>query len=235
MTIDVFTAPPWRAGERLEYRLRTAGGDEVGRGVLSTVQEGDRVVLQQSYMEAKTPEGATPARDNVAVTVDPKTLRPVQGTRETVNRDASGVARSVRTAWTYRVDGERTRLSTHVEREGAAPEDASLDVSAHAYDNESSLWLWRAIAFAKQEERSGEDVQVAGTYVSVNPFERTEQVVILRVPQREQITVPAGTFDTWRILVRTGRAVRTAWISSAAPFPVVRWDNGDVIFELTSA
>ena len=71
--------------------------------------------------------------------------------------------------------------------------------------------------------------------MSVNPIDRTQQTVTLKVPQREQIEVPAGRFDTWRILLRTGRAGRTAWISTAAPYPVVRWDNGDVIFELLSA
>ncbi|MEI7684011.1 MAG: hypothetical protein WCL32_03225, partial [Planctomycetota bacterium] len=34
-TADVFSAAPWRAGERLEYRLRNTAGEEVGRGVLT--------------------------------------------------------------------------------------------------------------------------------------------------------------------------------------------------------
>ena len=43
------------------------------------------------------------------------------------------------------------------------------------------------------------------------------------------------TFEAWRILLRNGRAVRTAWISIDPPHRVVRWDNGEVIFELVKA
>ena len=105
-------------------------------------------------------------------------------------------------------------------------QDGDLALRAHAYDNESSLWLWRAIAFAEGYEQH---------YVSANPFERSQQTVDLRVPQRETIAVPAGTFETWRILLRNGRAVRTAWISVEAAHQVVRWDNGDLIFELVTS
>lgn len=220
---EVFAAAPWRAGERHEYRLRNSTGDEIGRGVLTTKQEGDRLVLEQVYTEAKTPAGAQPVRDQIALTVDAKTLRPLLGARETSSRDASGKAQTTRTSWTYRADGDRLRLATRVERAGARPDERELVVRSHAYDNEASLWLWRGIAFAEGYDQA---------YLSVNPFERRQQPVTLRVPQREQVEVPAGTFDAWRILLRNGRAVRTAWMRSSPPHQVVRWDNGEVIFEL---
>ena len=221
-TADIFAAAPWRVGERHEYRLRNSAGDEVGRGVLTTKQEGERLVLGQVYTEAMTPAGAQPVRDEIAVTVDAKTLQPVAGTRATSSRDASGKAASTRMTWTYRIDGA-LRLATKVEREGRKPEEGEQALRAHAYDNESSLWLWRGIAFVEGYDQS---------YVSMNPLARSQQTVALRVPQREQIEVPAGKFETWRILLRNGRAVRTAWINSAAPNQIVRWDNGDLIFEL---
>jgi hypothetical protein len=44
--------------------------------------------------------------------------------------------------------------------------------------------------------------------------------------------VPAGSFDTWRLQVRNGRATRVAWVNIEAPHEVVQWDNGSVVFRL---
>ncbi len=102
-------------------------------------------------------------------------------------------------------------------------EEHTLRLRDHYYDNESSLWLWRTLAFT-----TGYDEQ----YVSVNAIEGSQQTVDVRVPQRQPQAVPAGTFDTWRLLVRNGRAIRTAWVNTAAPGDVVQWDNGTVLFQL---
>lgn len=222
-TSAVFAAAPWRVGERLEYRLMNTDGQQIGTGVL-TVQLGadaNHLVLGQVYSGMST-EGAKPTGDTIALTVDAKTLVPTQGARDTSSRDTSGGLVSARTAWSYQSDGDRVRLTTQVEG-GAA---GSLVVGAQAYDNEASLWLWRGIAFTEGYEQ---------TYASVNPFARTQQEVTLRAPQQGKVTVPAGTYDTWRILLRNGRAVRTAWISIAPPHEVVRWDNGDMLFELVKS
>jgi hypothetical protein len=227
-TSDVFAAAPWRAGERLEYRLRNDQGDALGTGVLTVTQEGDRFVLGQSYTEdpGRTPEGAPALKDEMAVTVDARTLKPLQGVRTSLARDSRGRPQESRLTWSYAAEGDRLRLATRVEREGSSPEEGSILLRPHAYDNESSLWLWRAIAFAEGYDEA---------YVSANAFDRTQQNVSLRVPQRERVEVPAGEFEAWRILLRSGRAVRTAWISVDAPHHVLRWDNGEVIFELTKA
>ena len=223
-TSDVFAAAPWRVGERHEYRLRNSAGDEIGRGVLSTKQQGDRLVLEQAYTEARA-DGAPPITDAITLQVDAKTLRPVEGARETARRDDTGKPVVTRTSWAYRA-GERETLRAKVERPGASTSERELAVRAHAYDNEAALWLWRGIAFAEGYDQA---------YVSVNPLDTTQQTVSLRVPQREQVEVPAGKFEAWRILLRTGRAVRTAWINTAPPHQIIRWDNGDLIFELVKS
>lgn len=225
---EVFAAVPWTAGERLEYRLLNIDGTQVGLGVLTTQPSADgrQLVLGQAYSGMPAP-GVAPASDTIALTVDAQTLVPVQGVRETVAPGASGTsdaATTTRTTWEYRPDGERSQVTIRVE--GARGSEAGMTVGAldgPMYDNESSLWLWRGVPFVEGFE---------APYVSVDAFARAQQRVSLRVPQQEEVTVPAGTFETWRILLRNGRAVRTAWISMAPPHEVVRWDNGDVIFEL---
>lgn len=48
----------------------------------------------------------------------------------------------------------------------------------------------------------------------------------LRVTGEERVTVPAGTFDTWRIEHRAGRSLVVAHVTRAAPYRVVRLSNG---------
>jgi len=124
------------------------------------------------------------------------------------------------------MEGDRLHLVTTTERAGERADEADLALRSHAYDNESSLWLWRAVALTEGYEEA---------YVSASALDRTQQTVALKVPQQEQVEVPAGKFEAWRILLRNGRAVRTAWISLDAPHRILRWDNGETIFELVNA
>ena len=57
----------------------------------------------------------------------------------------------------------------------------------------------------------------------------------MQTPARETIEVPAGSFEAWRVIVRNGRAIRSAWINVEAPHQLLQWDNGDLIFRLTAS
>ncbi len=222
-TEDVFLAAPFEGGESLRYEVVDINGGErvlVGYGTLS-VEAGDgRLGLRQAFVEAETPAGATPVTDETLVWVDPATFRPLSGERTIVRREGDGGATSTsRYEWTYRTEDDEPRLA--VSRDGG--DERTLRLRDHHYDNESSLWLWRSVDLGEEHEAA---------YVSVNPIERTQQAVILRVPQTETVTVPAGEFEAYRLLFRTGRAVRSAWIEAEAPHRVLRWDNGETVLEL---
>jgi hypothetical protein len=222
-TSDIFAGAPWEDGESLSYELHNNLGELVGYGELSASVRDGRVHLQQQYIEADPPGGSEPTRDSVVVVVDPSTLRPVSGERTIVGRESDGSMSETRHEWEYvDIDGELRLIAREIE--GDAVDERDLRVRDHHYDNETALWLWRAIRFAEEFDEH---------YVSVNPIEPSQATVNLRVPQLESIEVPAGEFDAWRIIVRTGRAVRTAWINADPPHEVLRWDNGEVIFELT--
>ena len=102
-------------------------------------------------------------------------------------------------------------------------DEREFRLSEHAYDNESSLWLWRTLDLAEGYE---------ARYVSVNALERSQQTVNLRVIDRRTVEVPAGEFDVWRLQIRNGRATRVAWIEVAPPHRVVQWDNGVTLMRL---
>ncbi len=224
-TIDIASNIAFEDDESFVYSLTNDIGDVIGSGVFETTRvDGGRLLLRQFYLEADTPEGLVPTSDVVIVEVDAATLRPLSGSRDIVTRGSDGTIEEETYRWTYEEDDEGVvRVSSTLTRGDREPERGSFEVRDHYYDNESSLWLWRTLAFVEEYDEF---------YVSVNPIEVTQQTVNLRVPMRQTIEVPAGSFDTWRILLRNGRSVRTAWINADAPYQVVQWDNGVVIFRL---
>lgn len=216
----VVGAVPFAPGERLEYALHNLAGAEVGRGTLSVgVAEGAGLLLGQEFRETGTPPAAAlgmpSSRDITAVSVDVRTLQP-----HSVERDVDG-AQPFNIGATYAADGSSVTLTRDLQQRGGA-----VRLGPNAYANESALWLWRTLPLAEEYEQR---------YVSVDATEGAVSLVTVTVKARERVEVPAGAFDTWRVLVRDGRATGVAWINVDAPHQVVQWDNGALVFRLTAA
>ncbi len=224
-TSDVVARIPFTAGERMAYELRDNTGEIVARGILSTHREGARLVLEQAYRQLGEPQGVAPATDTVAVTVDALTLKPSSGSRLITQRDPADDMSVEEYEWRYVAEQEHGALAVTRQR-AEKTEERDLNLREHHYDNESSLWLWRTLDLAGGYE---------ARYVSVNHLDASQQTVTVRVTRRETLEVPAGTFETWRLLVRTGRATRVAWISVASPHELVQWDNGSLVFRLAES
>lgn len=224
-TEDVVAQIPFAAGERLTYAIQGADGVRLGTGTLTVVTEGDHLALRQNYVELSPPPGLPASADGASVEVDAKTMRPLAGVRN-VARRTGNEAPLDGYAWTYGTSGGADVLRSTVVKHGKAPSLKDIKLRDHYYDNETSLWLWRTLAFAEGYDKF---------YVSANAVEQEQQTVNLSIRQRETVEVPAGKFEVWRLLFRNGRAVRTAWVNVNAPHEVVKWDNGDVIFLLESS
>lgn len=209
----VVGAIPFAAGEELTYELRGERG-VLGYGTLSVRSEGGQLVLDQQYDEAAPPEGEQATSDSSTVRVDPITLQP-----HSVERVVQGRDDKDEYLGQYAPDGSSVTTTTGDED----AKERTIELPEHAYENESSLWLWRTLPLAEEYK---------SRYVSVNTIERTRQTVELEVTGQQRMTVPAGTFDTWRLQVRNGRATRVVWINIEAPHQVVQWDNGDTILLL---
>jgi hypothetical protein len=50
--------------------------------------------------------------------------------------------------------------------------------------------------------------------------------VTVSVVGREDLSVPAGAFDTWRVRLDTGDSVSQLWVGVDAPHPIVKYDDG---------
>lgn len=221
-TEPVVAQIPFAPGERLVYAIRNAEGTRIGTGTLSVVEQGGHLALRQSYEETAPPPGMPPSTDAGAVEVDAKTLEPLAGSRQIARRTGTQAPVDGYT-WTYGESNGKDVLRANAIKHDEKPSLKGITLRDHYYDNESSLWLWRTLAFAEGYDKF---------YVSANAVEQQQHTVNLSIRQRETVEVPAGTFEAWRLLFRNGRAVRTAWVNVNAPHEVVKWDNGEVVFLL---
>lgn len=120
--------------------------------------------------------------------------------------------------------------SVSVHREGEDGERTDeIDVPQIAYDSWADLFLWRTIPFTR-----GLDLEY--TDILSCTLDRTQRFGIeLDVKDREEVTVPAGTFEAWKMEIKSGGQIQEAWYSTNDSHILVKYDNGSEIFELTSA
>lgn len=203
-TADVAGSAPWPDSERLSYLLKNKSGDVVGRGVLGVEVTGGSVSLRQSF------SGESGSTDEIGVVVDSRSLKPISSRREIVTAaDSELVEVSYSEAGALIKNGDK---------------QSGLSVPEHAYDNDSSLFLWRTLPFAPGYEAS---------YITIITNQRSRQAVSLAVTGKESVEVPAGRFDAWRLEIKTGNADQVAWFADTPSRPLLRYDNDrGLIFEL---
>ncbi|MDA0352369.1 MAG: hypothetical protein O3A10_09185 [Chloroflexi bacterium] len=199
-------------------------GTLVGDGELTTRLEGTRWILEQRF-EGLAEDGRNAPTDLISLAVDAATLAPFGAIRAAEHEGDDGLANVDSYDWSYATGGEEDLLTVTRDSNGKLRTN-ELRLRDNYYDNESSLWLWRSLDFNEELDLN---------YVSMNPIERKQQTVNVQTPARETIEVPAGSFEAWRVIVRNGRAIRSAWINVEAPHQLLQWDNGDLIFRLTAS
>jgi hypothetical protein len=194
-TSDIVSTIPWRDNESLTYRLEDDDGEALGSGVLTVDVLDGTTELSQSFVAGNN-------RDQSVVVVDSTTLKPESSRREVIAGDDTEVIEV-----TYTPNGALIRQG---ERQ------SGLMVPEHSYDNDTSLFLWRTIPFAEGYEAS---------YVTIITNRRSRDTVTLRVTGRERVTVPAGSFDAWRLEIRSSNARQLAWYADTPTRPLLRYDN----------
>ncbi len=211
---DIITKVPWSVPETDSYRVLDSNGKEVGAAQFKIETNGANLRLSQHYDYA----AAGYVNDSVVV-ADPAGLQPVS-TNYTLNGPNGNLTceahYSVGQVSAHRVgrDGERTD---------------SLDVPAIAYDSWSDLFLWRTIDF-------GQGFQTDYVDILSCTLDKTQKIgVTLTVKAQEQVTVPAGAYDTWRLEIDSGGSTQKAWYTTDAAHTLVKYYNGDQTFELTKA
>ena len=222
-TEDVVRQVPLRDGEQFVYRLIDRDGELVGRGTFTTTRTGGTFELRQSYEELAVPAGARAVLDESRVVVEASTLRPITMERAIQARDPDD---DELITVEYAIDAEDRPVVRTTSTQGGEARERELRLREHYYEDQSSLWLWRTLAF-------GEDLELR--YTAVDPREGSQVTASVIQVDHQLRETPAGTFDSWVIQVRTGRATVNVWIHVQPPHEVVRFDNGRLFFELESA
>jgi hypothetical protein len=221
---DIVTAVPWSVPETHTYTL-TQSGSAKGTVVLSVEASGNGFVLSQKSSDDKGNS------DESAVTVDGATLKPVSSTRTIIDSSERNVAEStyedIATSTCSSGRIVQIKQSTYKPPNADKPttRSAPMCVPDHAYDNDASLFTWRAIKFDNFESMS---------YVTVLADRRNTQIVNLLVHGEEQITTASGSVDSWRVDIDSPSGPQHAWFATTPDHRLLRYDNGTSVFEIQS-
>ena len=213
---DIVSDIPWDVPETAKYRL-LQGDDLKGSGVLGLSNNGTAVRVTQTF---DIPE------ENISdtVTADAKedTLRPM-----VVERTIDGPEGKRECTASYPIAPGINRVTVD-QKAGADERTDELDIPPQHYDSWTDLFLWRTIEFFEGNELKYVDV------LSCSLAKPDLLSVILKVKEIEEVTVPAGTFQAWRLEIRSGGRTQKAWYADDERRTLVRYDNGDLVFELES-
>jgi len=222
-TSDIVDRVPWTAPETHRYELRI-DNDPAGETTLSVRREGDAFVLSQLSADDKGNS------DGSNTTVDASTLKPLANEHTVIDKDQKRVA-VARYEDVGTDECDSGRIARIEQQVYDPPDEATPDstrggplcVPEHAYDNDSSLFIWRTIRFEPGYEVS---------YISVISNRREKRTITLRVNRIERVQTPAGEFDAWRVDIIADNVHQTAWFSTDDDRHLVAYQNQSFYFRL---
>lgn len=227
----IFAGAPWTGPERLHYNLLDRD-DLEGTCVLETIPEIEPGVTEVRRRCQDAGEGRY--RDNGTARVDSATLRPISSLR--VVRDLEeGNSREFATTYlpaegvvrfeSKQFDGGAEEPSDSLDAERELPAASANLPEPGWYDDEELLWLVRGIPLREGFE---------GSFTNVNASTGRVFGADVAVQEREQVEVPAGTFQTWKIRIQTSTVTQFIWVDQEAPHRLIRAQIERLVYELTA-
>ena len=211
---DVVTNIPWTAPDSQTYRLE-ANGKAIGTTTLSIEQKGNSFALTQATKDDKGNS------DTSVVNADANTLKPSTTTRTITDSKQRTLFEtryeSIGTDKCSAGQQETIKRSVFSPPDSTKPDSTRSIVKCvpeHAYDTDESLFLWRTISF-----KEGDEV----TYETMAQGDK--HLVTLTVDGKEQITVPAGTFEAWKVEIASERSRQFAWFTTTPEHRLVQYAN----------
>ncbi len=197
---------PWPDYERLTYAIFDQTDAELGTLVLETRREGDIYVLRLRFELH-----GSDVTDEREVRVDARTLTPISS-----RLDAASADEQISVSGQYGTDAEGGFYVDGIVIENGERTEERIEAGDPAFDNDSSAWLWRSIAFAQDHEL---------TYRSVNVYRGRSQLVQLAVRGQDTLRGPDGDVIVWQVVVTPGVEISRAWYEVEPPHRLIRWDQ----------
>lgn len=210
---DIVDTIPWADDETADYVwLDDKTAEVCGEGALSVARGGGQYTLTLAFTAGADSDIST-------VIVDAQTLQPASVRRE---RLIDGVSEVVEAEYD---DAEKVIRVVEIvdDKRREVPRRLNDDVY---FDNEMSLFLWRTLRFEE-----GYETKYNTVLANQGGAQRE---VRLRVDSIETITVPAGTFDAWRVEIVAGDVDQLAWFTDTPEHYLLQYHNSVQIFQLTS-
>ncbi|MXZ22893.1 MAG: DUF3108 domain-containing protein [Caldilineaceae bacterium SB0665_bin_25] len=208
----IFGEPVWADGETSVYRVTNREDRIVGTAAfqVNRREQDDGWTLIREINDAGASEQAT-------VEMQPVGYRPVYSH---LVRTFGGGKQEVETQF----EGAQVDIAL-TNRQGATVYQR-VQVPSDIRDERTLLLIMRALPLAQgYATRINSFLPIAGQ------MER----VALQVRRKENVTVPAGSFDTWVVELKANDRTTRAWVAQTAPFTVVKFVDGrsQATFELT--
>jgi hypothetical protein len=212
-----FDTPPWLAGEVSEYQITDVNGQpagmaryEISRGQSPNEQTGWSI-RRQTLAQGVTEVVIVEMNDG---------LRPLSSWLERLSGAQHQQERVKATYNRGQVDMELTTAMNNITYQQA-------NIPSDARDGNLLLPVVRALPL---------QLGYATRINSFLPIVGQSETYLIRVRGSEQITVPAGTFETFKVVLESRGNETTAWFTQDAPHLLVKYVDGRNAgtFELTS-
>lgn len=211
-TADLAITVPWPGQEQAQYVLLDGKSKkELGLGTLSVSKQGDQYELGQHF------DNSGGETDDSSVFVNAQTLKPVSFHRKQALKNQ-----------TQEVKGDYDAakgVANIIEVAGGKDRPVPLRLGSNYYDNDTSLFLWRAIPFATGYKAA---------YLAVLTGNRSQAIVQIEVTGKEEVAAPAGTFQAWKLEIRSSGEKQFAWFADTLDHRLVQYENRIYIFQLTA-
>lgn len=209
-----YEAAPWSPNEVSIYRLTDVNGNYAGtaRYDLSLIdgQDGEVWNLRREI-------NAQGMQEIIVVDMSSTGFRPQKSTMVRIDKTGTEVVNTQYSGSDANLELTTKQKVMTVQR---------INIPSDSREQASVVMLLRALPLAaKYAVRMNVFLPVVGTL---------DRVTVQTVRQ-EQVTVPAGTFDTWYLRLETPTSNTEAWVSTQAPYQVVKFvdsRNGG-LFELS--
>lgn len=214
---------PWGDNEWSNYNVEDITGNVIGSAEMTVQKENDDYLLGLSFNFDSV------AKD-VTVKVRGDNLKPVSS-RQVLSTDEGEVE------MVSKYGEGRVSTTTYIVEEGGGEEgggeegrqqQAIIGIPSDAYDNDEALFLGRALPF-----EVGYYIEFTGVIITqiVTP------IVAFTVVGREEVEVPAGTFDCYKVkygsIAGTVQSYMWMWYSVDEPHHLVKYSSGQSTFVLT--